>query len=125
MRKIKSLLAIVLMFALMFTLAGCGEIKKAEATVNGMFTALTLDGCGLVGRPGGDEFSAIIEKTIEKHELESLIDGFSADILTVLPDPHRVSCSIGALARRTCHHSWRIPTRRFMRQRASERPAML
>ena len=39
MRKIKSLLAIVLMFALMFTLAGCGEIKKAEATVNGMFTA--------------------------------------------------------------------------------------
>lgn len=39
MRKIKSLLAIVLMFALMFTLAGCGEIKKAEATVNDMFTA--------------------------------------------------------------------------------------
>lgn len=56
----------------------------------------TLDGCGLVGRLGGDEFSAIIEKTIEKHELESLIDGFSADILTVLLDPHRVSCSIGA-----------------------------
>lgn len=39
MRKIKSLLAIVLMFALMFTLVGCGEIKKAEATVNGMFAA--------------------------------------------------------------------------------------
>lgn len=39
MRKIKSLIAIVLIFALMFTLAGCGEIKKAEATVNGMFTA--------------------------------------------------------------------------------------
>ena len=56
----------------------------------------TLDGCRLVGRLGGDEFSAIIEKTIEKHELESLIDGFSEDILTVLPDPHRVSRSIGA-----------------------------
>ena len=56
----------------------------------------TLDGCGLVGRLGGDEFSAIIKKTIEKHEFESLIDGFSADILTVLPDPHRVSRSIGA-----------------------------
>lgn len=56
----------------------------------------TLDGCGLVGRLGGDEFSAIIEKTIKKHEFESLIDGFSADILTVLPDPHCVSCSIGA-----------------------------
>ena len=36
----------------------------------------TLDGCGLVGRLGGDEFSA--------------------DILTVLPDTHRVSRSIGA-----------------------------
>ena len=56
----------------------------------------TFDGCGLAGRLGGDEFSAIIENPIEKHELESLIGGFSSDILTVLLAPHRVSCSIGA-----------------------------
>lgn len=39
MNKIKSLLSIVLIFALMLTLAGCGEVKKAETTVNGMFAA--------------------------------------------------------------------------------------
>lgn len=51
---------------------------------------------GLVGRLGGDEFSAIIEKPIEKNELERLIDTFSEEISTALPHPHHVSCSIGA-----------------------------
>ena len=39
MKKIRSLIAIVLMFTLMFALTGCGETKKAEATVNSMFAA--------------------------------------------------------------------------------------
>lgn len=39
MKKIRSLIAIVLVFTLMFALTGCGETKKAEATVNSMFAA--------------------------------------------------------------------------------------
>lgn len=39
MNKIKSLIASVLMFVVMFTLTGCGETEKAEATVSGMFVA--------------------------------------------------------------------------------------
>lgn len=39
MRKIKSMTATVLAFILMLSLTGCGEIKKAETAVNGMFAA--------------------------------------------------------------------------------------
>ena len=39
MKKIKSLIVIILTFILILSLTGCGEIKKAETTVNNMFTA--------------------------------------------------------------------------------------
>lgn len=39
MKKFKSITAIILTLILTLSLAGCGEIKKAETAVNGMFTA--------------------------------------------------------------------------------------
>ena len=39
MKKLKSIIAVVLTFVLVFSLTGCGEIKKAETAVNGMFSA--------------------------------------------------------------------------------------
>lgn len=39
MKRIKSLSIIILVLMILFTLAGCGEVKKAETAVNGMFTA--------------------------------------------------------------------------------------
>lgn len=39
MKKIKSIIAIFLTLMLMLSLTGCGEIKKAETAVNGMFAA--------------------------------------------------------------------------------------
>lgn len=64
MRKIKSLLAIVLMFILMFTLVGCGEIKKAEATVNGMFTAFKNTDLDVASKyVNVDEINASEDKT--------------------------------------------------------------
>ena len=39
MKIIKSIIAAVSAFVLLLSLAGCGEIKKAETAVNGMFTA--------------------------------------------------------------------------------------
>ena len=39
MKKFKSITAIILTLILTLSLTGCGEIKKAETAVNGMFTA--------------------------------------------------------------------------------------
>lgn len=39
MKRIKSIIATILALILLFSLTGCGEIKKAETAVNGMFTA--------------------------------------------------------------------------------------
>lgn len=39
MRKYKSIITILLTLVLILSLTGCGEIKKAETAVNGMFTA--------------------------------------------------------------------------------------
>lgn len=39
MKRIKSIIATILALVLLFSLTGCGEIKKAETAVNGMFTA--------------------------------------------------------------------------------------
>lgn len=39
MKRIKSIIATILALVLLLSLTGCGEIKKAETTVNGMFTA--------------------------------------------------------------------------------------
>ena len=39
MKRIKTITAIILTLILTLSLTGCGEIKKAETAVNGMFTA--------------------------------------------------------------------------------------
>lgn len=39
MKRIKSIIDTILALVLLFSLTGCGEIKKAETAVNGMFTA--------------------------------------------------------------------------------------
>ena len=39
MKRIKSIIATILALVLLLPLTGCGEIKKAETAVNGMFTA--------------------------------------------------------------------------------------
>lgn len=39
MKKIKSLIAIILTFVMILSLTGCGETKKAETAVNNMFAA--------------------------------------------------------------------------------------
>ena len=39
MKRFKSITAIILTLILILSLTGCGEIKKAETAVNGMFTA--------------------------------------------------------------------------------------
>ena len=39
MKRIKSIISTILALVLLFSLTGCGEIKKAETAVNGMFTA--------------------------------------------------------------------------------------
>ncbi len=55
----------------------------------------TFRGCGAVGRVGGDEFAALIEKKISRAELETMLTQFLHDISGIL-DETTVSCSIGA-----------------------------
>lgn len=52
---------------------------------------------GMVGRVGGDEFAAFLDRDISKEELGRRLDGFLADIADILEGTDtRVSCSIGA-----------------------------
>ncbi|MBE7046816.1 MAG: DUF4878 domain-containing protein [Ruminococcaceae bacterium] len=39
MKKLRSVIAVILTFVFMISLTGCGEIKKAESAVNNMFSA--------------------------------------------------------------------------------------
>ncbi len=50
---------------------------------------------GKVGRVGGDEFAAMIEKPMPQHILKERLDRFLEDISDILPD-RKISCSIGA-----------------------------
>lgn len=50
---------------------------------------------GAVGRVGGDEFAVLINRDMEKEELEEKLDSFLADIALILSEK-KVSCSIGA-----------------------------
>ena len=38
-KNIKRIVCLLVVFSCVFALVGCGEIKKAETTVNGMFNA--------------------------------------------------------------------------------------
>lgn len=52
---------------------------------------------GLVGRMGGDEFTAMLDKKpLSETELKALLEEFETRVLTVLPVPQKVSLSIGA-----------------------------
>ena len=52
---------------------------------------------GLVGRMGGDEFAAMLDKKpLSETELKALLEEFETRVLTVLPAPQKVSLSIGA-----------------------------
>ena len=39
MKKVKTVISLLLTLTVIFTLTGCGEVKKAETSVNGMFAA--------------------------------------------------------------------------------------
>ena len=53
---------------------------------------------GLVGRLGGDEFSILIDRPIERAQLESRLHTFSAQLDQLGAPASGVSCSIGVLA---------------------------
>lgn len=70
--------------------AGDEVLKRFAGVLDGLFKEM-----GAVGRVGGDEFSAIIEKGLPREELERLLERFLTEIAGILPD-RRVSSSIGA-----------------------------
>ena len=62
MKKVKGLLALVLALMLVFSLAGCGEVKKAEAAVVGMFDCVKAgDLDGFAEYCGKKDFTANLE----------------------------------------------------------------
>ena len=71
--------------------------SKGDAVLKEVSSALrsTLADSGTIGRIGGDEFAAIIEKPLSKQELQYRLDR----LLKKLSDIHtdtKISCSIGA-----------------------------
>ena len=70
--------------------AGDRTLKAVADVLNRVFSLY-----GAVGRVGGDEFAAIIERELTKEELEQLLADFLAQVSNVLPE-RTVSCSIGA-----------------------------
>lgn len=50
---------------------------------------------GVIGRIGGDEFAAVIDKEISRDEIKKRLDEFMTGISDVLPEAHTVTCSIG------------------------------
>ena len=70
--------------------AGDKVLKDVAVHLNNCFAE-----CGAVGRIGGDEFAAVIDKEISQDEIESRLDEFLTGISDVLPEVHKVTCSIG------------------------------
>ncbi len=50
---------------------------------------------GEIGRLGGDEFAVIFNRNLSRQVLAKRLDDFEKDISTILPQPYKVSCSIG------------------------------
>lgn len=50
---------------------------------------------GEIGRMGGDEFAVISEKNLPVEMLKARLDGFMLEVSKILPEPERVTCSIG------------------------------
>lgn len=85
MRKIKSIIATLLTFIFMLSLTGCGEIKKAETAVNGMFTAFkNLDFEEAQKYVNVDEITKAGEEANENSMLimETVFDNLSYEIIS-------------------------------------------
>lgn len=70
-------------------------LKEVSAALHGVFPD-----SGTIGRVGGDEFAAIIEKPLSEHDMRQKLDYFLKKISDIHTDA-KVSCSIGA-CRFTC-----------------------
>lgn len=57
---------------------------------------LCLGDYGIIGRIGGDEFAAMLDRLISKEELQKRLNIFLEEISDILPSSNKVSCSIGA-----------------------------
>ena len=85
MKKFKSITAIILTLILTLSLAGCGEIKKAETAVNGMFTAFkNLDFEEAQKYVNVDEITKAGEEANENSMLimETVFDNLSYEIIS-------------------------------------------
>ena len=85
MKRIKTITAIILTLILTLSLTGCGEIKKAETAVNGMFTAFkNLDFEEAQKYVNVDEITKAGEEANENSMLimETVFDNLSYEIIS-------------------------------------------
>lgn len=85
MKRFKSITAIILTLILILSLTGCGEIKKAETAVNGMFTAFkNLDFEEAQKYVNVDEITKAGEEANENSMLimETVFDNLSYEIIS-------------------------------------------
>lgn len=85
MKRFKSITAIILTLILILSLTGCGEIKKAETAVNGMFTAFkNLDFEEAQKYVNVDEITKAGEEANENSMLimENVFDNLSYEIIS-------------------------------------------
>ncbi len=94
MMKMKKITALVLTFALIFSLTGCGEIQKAESAVKGMFAAFKnldfeeaekyIDLKDITDENVVDENAEIVMKAIFENLNYEIISSEKVDDSTVL-----------------------------------------
>lgn len=70
---------------------GDNVLKESAASLK-----LCLGDYGIIGRIGGDEFAAMLDRPISKEELQKRLNIFLGEISDILPSSNKVSCSIGA-----------------------------
>lgn len=70
---------------------GDNVLKEIAASLK-----LCLGDYGIIGRIGGDEFAAMLDRPISKEELQKRLNIFLEEISDILPSSNKVSCSIGA-----------------------------
>ena len=65
-------------------------LKEVSSALQNVFA-----GSGTIGRVGGDEFAAIIEKPLSKQELQYRLNHLLKELSDIHTDT-KISCSIGA-----------------------------
>lgn len=70
---------------------GDAVLREVAQALQSAFSAF-----GGVGRMGGDEFGVLLMGGITEEELRQKLDAFQSGIVSILPAPEKVSCSIGA-----------------------------